>query len=89
MLIDELEKRSHVRVDEKGRISYTPGCQKSEQKKSNRIIGKLSVNKRGFGFVSVEGSDEDIFIAPKSMKTALHGDTVEVGKFAVIVEAYS
>lgn len=40
------------------------------------------MNRRGFGFVRLEGAEEEIFIAPKFMKTALHGDIVAVAPFA-------
>ena len=40
------------------------------------------MNRRGFGFVAVEGEDEDIYIGPRSLHTALHGDIVEVVLFA-------
>ena len=34
-------------------------------------------NKKGFGFVDIEG-DEDVFIPPNSMNGAIHGDKVIV-----------
>ena len=40
-------------------------------------IGKLSVNKRGFGFVDV-GTDQDIFIPTDSLNKAIHNDKVLV-----------
>ncbi|MBR2179324.1 MAG: ribonuclease R [Selenomonadaceae bacterium] len=46
------------------------------------IIGYLSVNTRGFGFVTPETAeskkDSDIFIPADSISTALHGDKVKV-----------
>ena len=71
-----------VAGNEEGKIGYVAVRQKTTQAKPNRIVGTLSVNKRGFGFVRIDGTDEEIFIAPKSMKTALHGDIVEVVPFA-------
>ena len=44
---------------------------------SNLKIGKLIGNKKGFGFVDVEG-DEDVFIAPPNLNNAIHGDKVVV-----------
>ena len=44
---------------------------------SNLKIGKISVNKRGFGFVDV-GGNKDIFIPLDSMNKAIHNDTVIV-----------
>lgn len=44
---------------------------------SNYRVGLLSVNKKGFGFVSVEGMD-DIFIDSCNMNGAIQGDKVIV-----------
>lgn len=44
---------------------------------SHLKIGTLSTNKRGFGFVIIEGS-EDVFIAPSNLNNAIHGDKVMV-----------
>jgi ribonuclease R len=40
--------------------------------------GFLNVNPRGFGFVSVVGMTDDVFVPAESMKGALHGDKVEL-----------
>ena len=81
-LLDDLETRGLVTVTGKGLVGYNPSRPKAKREDSPRIIGKLIVNKRGFGFVRVEGMDGDIFIGQDSMKTALHGDIVEVVPFA-------
>lgn len=44
---------------------------------SNLKTGKLIGNKKGFGFVDIEG-DTDVFIAPPNMNGAIHGDQVVV-----------
>lgn len=44
---------------------------------SHLKIGKLQVNKRGFGFVDV-GTEEDIFIPADSLNKAIHNDQVVV-----------
>lgn len=44
---------------------------------SNLKIGKLSVNKRGYGFVDI-GSGEDVFIPIDSLNKAIHNDDVVV-----------
>lgn len=46
------------------------------------MTGTLSVNRKGFGFVRIEGMEEDLYISPKNMHTALHGDVVAVVPFA-------
>ena len=40
--------------------------------------GKFIANAKGFGFVDVEGLETDIFIGEMDVKSAMHGDTVEV-----------
>lgn len=40
--------------------------------------GKFIANAKGFGFVEVEGLETDIFIGEMDVKSAMHGDTVEV-----------
>jgi ribonuclease R len=44
---------------------------------SNLQLGVLIGNKKGFGFVDIEG-DEDVYIAPNNMNQAIHGDRVVV-----------
>lgn len=42
------------------------------------LTGVLTVQPSGVGFVTFDGQDEDIFIPPRQMGVALHGDRVEV-----------
>ena len=42
------------------------------------VVGKFISNARGFGFVSVDDMDEDIFIPEEYVHGAYHSDTVEV-----------
>lgn len=44
---------------------------------SNLKLGRMIGNKRGFGFVDIEG-DVDVFVAPTNMNNAIHGDKVVV-----------
>lgn len=44
---------------------------------SHMKLGTLVVNKKGFGFVDIEG-DEDVFIPQVNMNHAIHGDQVVV-----------
>ena len=44
---------------------------------SNLKIGKMIANKKGYGFVDIDGPD-DVFIAPTNMNNAIHGDDVVV-----------
>ncbi|MBR3490450.1 MAG: RNB domain-containing ribonuclease, partial [Bacilli bacterium] len=43
---------------------------------SHLKIGRLSVNKKGFGFVTVSGLEDDIYIDESNLNGALDGDTV-------------
>ncbi len=51
---------------------------KVHNKKNNYVTGQFISNARGFGFVEVEGEDEDIFIPEDYVHGAFHTDTVEV-----------
>lgn len=45
------------------------------------VVGKVSINSKGFGFVTPEGmmkNQADIFVAGHDMATAMNGDTVKV-----------
>ena len=43
---------------------------------SHLKIGRLSVNKKGFGFVTVSGLEDDIYIDESNLNGTLDGDTV-------------
>ena len=48
-------------------------------KLSNRImVGNFEGNAKGFGFVTVEGETDDIFIPESKTNGAIHGDTVQI-----------
>ena len=49
-----------------------------KQNKNEMVVGTFIANARGFGFVEVEGRDEDIFIPEEYVHGAFHSDTVEV-----------
>lgn len=44
---------------------------------SHLKIGTMTTNRKGFGFVDIEGKD-DVFVAPDNMNGAIHGDKVVV-----------
>ena len=46
--------------------------------KIRALIGKLSVNLKGFGFFTPENGGNDIFIAPENLRGALNGDKVKI-----------
>jgi len=45
---------------------------------SRTWIGRVSAHPDGFGFVAVDGREEDIFLPPEQMRPLMHGDKVEV-----------
>ncbi|KRM72382.1 ribonuclease R [Lacticaseibacillus brantae] len=46
--------------------------------KPQQLLGVFHGNEKGFGFVAIEGEDNDAFIAPPNTNFALDGDTVEI-----------
>ncbi len=68
-VLDALLAEGKIEVSAKGK--YT----KSEGK---FVTGTFTAHPRGFGFVTVEGEDEDIFIPDEQVNGAMHMDTVQV-----------
>lgn len=68
-IMDSLEAEGKVHVSKKGK--YAKG-------EAKRIVGTYQAHARGFGFVAVEGEDDDIFISEDDTNGAFHGDQVEV-----------
>ena len=84
-VVEQLQRTGLVTFDRRGHIAYKSArrpSRKSTYPIAHRMVGQLSVTRRGTGFVKVEGLDEEIVIAPKLMKTALNGDIVSVVPFA-------
>lgn len=50
----------------------------AKSKKRKVLTGELMKHRRGFGFVSCDDVEDDIFIAADSMGSAMDGDTVEI-----------
>lgn len=69
--LQELDRERRVGRAKGGRFTFRPQTAKVE--------GILRVNAKGFGFVEVEGRDEDYFVRESNMRTALDGDRVLVG----------
>lgn len=68
-VLDALAREGKISIDLKGKIKPPPADVK---------VGKYMATQRGFGFVRVEGEDDDIFIPGSYTKSALDGDTVQV-----------
>lgn len=68
-VIDTLISEGRIQIDPRGLIH--PAA-------ANVKKGTFLGTSKGFGFVSVEGEKEDIFIAEEASKGAMHGDTVQI-----------
>ena len=72
----------HAMVDRKV-LSHARGKGYSRKSLEKGIKGVLSMSKQGYGYVTIPGSEfGEVYIGPKSLGTALDGDTVEVTPFA-------
>ena len=68
-----------LRILEEGYTVYRSNKDKYMLFENSHLLkGRLSVNKKGFGFVIVDGRDEDIYIDSKNMNGALNNDLVVV-----------
>ena len=68
-ILADLMAEGRIECSKRGKYS------KSEIKK---MTGTFTAHPKGFGFVSVEGETEDIFIPESQVNGAMHMDTVEV-----------
>ncbi len=48
----------------------------SKKEKKSKLNGIFRANSKGFGFVQIEGREEEVFISSKNINGALDGDTV-------------
>lgn len=68
-VLDALVAEGKVEVSKKGKYAKA---------QAHTLTGVFESNARGFGFVRVEGEDEDIFIGKDDRGGAIHHDTVQV-----------
>lgn len=67
-VLDALVEEGKISLSKRGK--YSKG-------ESKRLKGTFQANVRGFGFVTAEGEEEDIFISEDNINGAFHGDEVE------------
>ena len=67
-IIDELESEGKIVTTKKGKIVSAESL--------HQYAGTFTGNSRGFGFVTVEGMEEDIFIPASATNGAMHKDKV-------------
>lgn len=68
-VLDELIAEGKIGISKKGKYG---------RPSENILVGKYEGNARGFGFVTVEGEEEDIFIPESNVGSALDGDIVQI-----------
>jgi ribonuclease R len=62
---------------EEGRVVRIRGNRYGLPSKMNLIVGRIKTHPDGYGFVIPEAEgEEDIFISPRNLKEAMHGDRV-------------
>ena len=67
--LDELLMEGKIQVTKRGRY------QKAEEK---LLTGAFTGNAKGFGFVTIEGREEDVYIPEEEVNGAFHGDIVQI-----------
>ena len=75
-VLDALIEEGKISVSKQGR--YRKAKERKYQKKNAVVTGTFTGHPRGYGFVSVEGEEKDIFIPVESVGNAFHLDQVEV-----------
>lgn len=68
-VLDELVKEGKVSLSKRGKYSIA---------REKHITGVFTSHEKGFGFVTVEGEEEDYFIPASKVNGAFHLDTVEI-----------
>ena len=68
-VLDALKAEGKIEVSAKGKYMKAEG---------KFLTGVFTAHPRGFGFVTIEGDDEDIFIPESQVNGAFHMDTVQV-----------
>lgn len=71
--LDALLSEGKIECSKRGKYSIA---------KEKKLIGTFCGHPSGFGFVQVEGREEDLFIPQDETGNAMHGDTVEVALIA-------
>jgi len=75
-VLDALIEEGKISASKQGR--YRKAKERKYQKKNAVVTGTFTGHPRGYGFVSVEDEEKDIFIPVESVGNAFHLDQVEV-----------
>jgi ribonuclease R len=83
---DEYEKKmiSEILLELKsqGAVQEINHGKFSVKAKRGHITGTVDLTRSGYGFISSDEMDDDVFVSANNLHTALHGDTVKVMLFA-------
>ena len=84
-IIDELINEHEITVTKRGKLILFDEKEEVKEGKGKTInplhpsfTGKYIGSKSDYGFVEVEGLDEDFYVSAEDAMNALHGDTVEI-----------
>ena len=68
-----MERKHQIRFEEDGSLSLS-----KKKKHEITLKGTFHAHKNGFGFVSLEGEEDDLFVGKNDVNYAIDGDTVEI-----------
>ena len=68
-ILDDLVAEGKVGISKRGKYG---------KPEAFTLTGTFCGHAKGFGFVTVEGMDQDVFIPAEKTKDAMHGDTVQI-----------
>mgnify|MGYP002753709390 CR=1 FL=1 len=68
-----MERKHQIRFEDDGSL-----CLDQKKKHEITLKGIFHAHKNGFGFVSIEGEEDDLFVGKNDVNYAIDGDTVEV-----------
>lgn len=72
-LISKMESRRELVFTRDGRVGLPP-----KEKKAPTVTGIFRAHKNGFGFVTVDEEEDDLFVGRNDVNHAIEGDKVEV-----------
>ena len=73
-IIEEMAEKGTIKEIAKGKYQL--------KELQNHVIGKIDMAQNGSAYLIVEGMEEDVFISPRKLRNALHGDQVKVFMYA-------
>ncbi|MGA1978623.1 MAG: ribonuclease R [Bacteroidales bacterium] len=73
-ILSELARNGVIKEVSQGKYQVKDSC--------GHVTGTVDMTRMGYGFVTTDELEEDVFISAKNLHTALHGDTVRVRLYA-------